>query len=846
MVSDREKSAANRLPKADDVRRKILTSSSDQSTLALTVTSLSDGRIVDVNDGFVQLSGYAREEAIGRTPDELGLWSDAQEREARFTRLKTGEPVPDIEARFRLKNGEERVGLIGSAVVGINGERCVVSSVVDITDRKRAEDALRESAAQARRLLALNQAIMANMGEGMYAVDGHGLVTYMNAEAERLFGWTSEELLGRRMHDVTHHMHPDGSPFPIEECAGFKARHEGEVLKDFEDTFIKRDGTFFPVSYSSAPLRDEDGQIVGVVVVFQDITARKRADQAFRESREQLAVELAGMQRLQDLSGQLIRENNIDALYEQVLDAAVAIMRSDFASIQMYDLAADELRLLGHRGFNEDAARFWASIRSVSDSSCAVALRAGTRVIVSDVLTCEALAGSEHLRMFAHTGIRSVQSTPLISRYGSVLGMISTHWGQPYTPSDRDLRVFDVLARQAADLIERSQAEQRLRESEAHLRQVSQVKDEFLATLSHELRTPLNAVLGWAKMLRAGTLRPEIAERALESLERNAKAQAQLVDDLLDVSRVISGKLQINHELVELAGVIASAVDTVRPAALAKHLSLRVNADPNAQTVVNGDADRLRQIVWNLLSNAIKFTPAHGQVDIVLRRVNSHAEIVVRDTGDGIDGSFLPFVFDRFRQADGTTTRRHGGLGLGLAIVRHLAEAHGGTATAHSDGLGQGATFTVCLPVTADTTRTTQRQRDGAERIDALALKGTRILVVDDEADARDLLRVVLESQGADVTVTASVDEALGVLDREAFQVLVADIGMPDRDGYALIQAVRDRRGPNATIPAIAVTAYASARERETALAAGYNAHLAKPIEPEQLLAAISRPYATA
>lgn len=712
----------------------------------------------------------------------------------------------------------------------------------DITERKRAEEALRENTAEARRLLTLNQTILANMGEGMYAVDANGHVTYMNAEAERLFGWRCDELVGRRMHDVTHYKHRDGSPFPIEECAGFNVLRAGKVLTDFEDTFIRSDGTFFPVSYSSSPLRSGDGQIVGLVVVFRDITDRKRAADALRESREQLAAELADMQRLQDLSLQLVGENSVQALYEQILDAAVAIMRSDYASIQMVDPELGPvggLRLLGHRGFTPFAASFWSTVRLAQENVCAVAVSRGQRTIVRDVETCEFLVGTEDLKVFLQTGIRAVQFTPLLSRSGRLLGMISTHWQKLHQPSERDLRLFDVLARQAADLIERSHAEQKLRESEAHLRRMSQVKDEFLATLSHELRTPLNAVLGWAKMLRTGTLRPDVAERAFESLERNANAQTQLVDDLLDMSRIISGKLQIRHERVDLSTVIATAVDTVRPTAISKRLLLRVNADPDLQILVNGDPDRLRQIVWNLVSNAIKFTPPQGQVELTLRHSGADAEVIVRDTGEGIDGVFLPFVFDRFSQADGTTTRRHGGLGLGLAIVRHLTEAHGGTVTAQSDGTKRGATFIVRLPVAGLRPQVSESAPGARQWIGASVLEGTRILIVDDEADAREVLRAVLELEGADITLAESADEALLAMENETFDVLVADIGMPDRDGFALIRAVRDLDGSKAGIPAIAVTAYASARERERALEAGYNWHVAKPVQPERLVAAI-------
>jgi CheY-like chemotaxis protein len=306
------------------------------------------------------------------------------------------------------------------------------------------------------------------------------------------------------------------------------------------------------------------------------------------------------------------------------------------------------------------------------------------------------------------------------------------------------------------------------------------------------------------------------------------------------MSRIVSGHLHIASEPVDLAAVVAAAVDTVRPAADSKGVSLLVGNAPAGKTVVNGDAGRLRQIVWNLLSNAVKFTPAGGRIEIETRPVGAEVEIVVRDNGEGIDAAFLPFVFDRFRQADGRATRRHGGLGLGLAIVKHLTEAHGGTATAHSDGPGKGAQFSVRLPALAPASRRRPRPASGRARA-GRSLRGTRILAVDDEADARELLRTVLEMEGATVSTAESAGEALHLLQENGFHVLLADIGMPDQDGLWLIEAIRNADNANLRIPAIAVTAYASLAERDRALEAGYDWHLPKPVDPEQLVAAVAQ-----
>ncbi len=397
------------------------------------------------------------------------------------------------------------------------------------------------------------------------------------------------------------------------------------------------------------------------------------------------------------------------------------------------------------------------------------------------------------------------------------------------------------------DISAQVQARLAIAESESQFRQLAdslseanRIKDEFLATLSHELRTPLNAILGWSHLLRSGTLPAQTHQRALEALDRNAKAQTQLVDDLLDVSRIISGKLAIKSEQVDLAAVIAVAIDAIRPSATAKGVNLEVTIDPGAQVFVTGDADRLQQVAWNLLSNAVKFTPDGGRVDVEVRRAVSCAELIVADTGQGIAASFLPHVFERFRQADSSTARTHGGLGLGLAIVRHLTEAHGGSVTVESAGTGQGTTFVVRLPIRAVAERTMVADAPGI-RSNERTLAGRRVLVVDDEEDARELLQFVLQAQGADVTTAGSAGAALQLIDRDAFDVLVADIGMPEQDGLSLIRAIRNLPAASGgATPAIAVTAYASLREREEALRAGYNWHLSKPVELNQLIGAVA------
>lgn len=399
----------------------------------------------------------------------------------------------------------------------------------------------------------------------------------------------------------------------------------------------------------------------------------------------------------------------------------------------------------------------------------------------------------------------------------------------------------EAVAGTTRDVTERRRAEDTLRESEQRLTDANRVKDEFLAILSHELRTPLNAVLGWAHMLRAGTIAPEVQRRALEALERNAKLQAQLVDDLLDVSRIMSGKLRIDNAAVDLAAVVADAVDAVRSAAAAKQLPIAVRVDSDAQVIVTGDEHRLAQIASNLLANAVKFTPAGGHIDVELRHDAASAEMIMRDTGEGIDPAFLPHVFDRFRQADSARSRKHGGLGLGLAIARHLAEAHGGTIEARSDGLGKGATFVVRLPGRIATRRAIENAAPAVERSSGRCLVGLRLVVVDDEPDARDVTKAILEYEGAEVVPAESAGEALHAISGKGFDALVADIGMPEQDGYWLIRAVRSLPpSDGGTIPAVALTAWTAPKDREEAIAAGYDRHLGKPVDPDALVATVS------
>ncbi len=404
------------------------------------------------------------------------------------------------------------------------------------------------------------------------------------------------------------------------------------------------------------------------------------------------------------------------------------------------------------------------------------------------------------------------------------------------------------LTRQKQAESERLNSLESERVARAEAERASHMKDEFLATLSHELRTPLNAILGWSHILRTGPKASEEITEGLIVIERNARAQTQIIEDLLDMSRIISGKVRLDVQQMDLADVVKAAIETVKPAATTKEIRLQSVLDPLAHPV-SGDPNRLQQVFWNLLSNSVKFTPKGGRVQIRLERVNSHVEVSITDTGQGIATEFLPFVFDRFRQADASTTRRFGGLGLGLSIVKQLVELHGGSVRVNSPGVGKGATFAVALPLTVihPEPETLTERRHPKTRVLNVApdacveISGVKVLVVDDEPDSRALVKRLLEECDAVVSTAASASEALKCVQQQPFDVLISDIGMPNEDGYALIKQVRALASEKGgSLPALALTAYARSEDRVKSVVAGFQMHLAKPVEPGELIAMVA------
>jgi PAS domain S-box-containing protein len=536
-------------------------------------------------------------------------------------------------------------------------------------------------------------------------------------------------------------------------------------------------GDVIPTTLNASALRDTEGRVIGAIGILRDMRELDKA-RAYAES---LIKNAPDPVFVSDLEGKILQANDaVSHLLGFRQDEVVEQSVSRF-------LGADETR------------EFVAALREVVEHGVSRNVRLHPRSASGEVIST------------------TLNASALRDADGNVIGAIGIL---------RDMRAYEQVLHD-------------LEESRRELRDADQAKDRFLAVVSHELRTPLTAMLGWVRLLTTGMLDDATSARALPVIERNTKLLAQLIDDLLDVSRIVAGKLRLEVGPVDLVAVIESAIEAVQSLADAKSVGLKAVLDPSA-----GDPGRLQQVVCNLLANSIKFTPSRGRIDLRLERAGSNARLTVRDTGRGISPEVLPHIFDRFRQDE--RTRRHGGLGLGLAIVRHIVELHEGSVRAESDGEGRGATLVVELPLPADDIRPASKPAAVYRRLESASsrlinLAGRRILVVDDEADARDLLAQILGQAGADVVVVASADEALDTLRRWRPDVLVSDIGMPGDDGYALIRKVRARGSEEGgQVRALALTAYARSEDRALALEAGFHTHIAKPVDPLELTALIA------
>jgi PAS domain S-box-containing protein len=739
------------------------------------------GAITDANDAFLNSMGYTREELLaGRVRWDEMTPPDLKHLDVLACEelITKGKHAP-YEKAYIGKDGRRVPILVGSALLEDNPES-VISFILDLTKLKHTEEELRASQA-------LFQSFMNYSPGNAYIKDESGRYLYVNSRVERSFNRSLAKWIGKTDFDL----------FPYETAVSFRENdlavlNGGQVIQQ-QETVPLEDGEHYYLAFKF-PLKDAAGDcLLGGMSV--DITELKRAEDALRQSEERF----------------------------RLATRAVAGMVYDW-DVKTGDVYRSEglYRLIGIHPEDTPPTQAWWSERIHPDDLA----RIGTT-------WNSMLAGRNDCYDFEY-------------RVRHEDGSWVELWDQGYLIRDEHGQLIRVVG-STTDITDRKRAEAereqlliRERAAREDAEAANRIKDEFLAVLSHELRSPLNPILGWTKLLRSREFDKAATTRALETIERNAKIQIQLIDDLLDVAGIMRGKLALNVHPVDLTVIIEAAIETVRLAAEAKSIQIQTHFMGDVSHVA-GDSGRLQQVVWNLLSNAVKFTPSGGRVKATLEQVDSQAQITVSDTGKGISQKFLPYVFDYFRQADSSTTRKFGGLGLGLAIVRNIVELHGGTVQAASLGEGQGATFTVRLPLLKDEgERVTNDDYSLYSSSDASPLTSVRVLVVDDEADTRELIAVILQQFEAEVTTVASAEEALQTLAQSEIDVLVSDIGMAEMDGYMLLEQLRTLPSEQAGIPAIALTAYAGELNQQKALAVGFQRHLAKPVEPNDLVIAVA------
>ena len=671
--------------------------------------------------------------------------------------------------------------------------------------------------------------VVASSDDAIVSKDLNGTILSWNPGAERIFGFTEQEAVGNSIRMII----PDD--LQSEEDLVLARLRAGERIDHYRTTRRRKDGTLISIELTVSPIRGESGTMLGATKIARDVTDRVRL--------EQLAQERALLTaKISEVGATLTSSLDRDTVVQKVTDAATELTGAEFGAF-FYNVrdehSGDAYMLYTLSGAPKEAFSRFPHPRATAVFG--PTFRGEATVRLSDV-TRDPRYGrnAPHFGMPAgHLPVRSYLAVPVKGRSDEVLGGLFFGHSQADQFTEHHEQLAEGIATWAAVALENVRLY-------VEARTANQLKDEFLAVLSHELRTPLNAILGYARLLRGGILTGEKSIQALDTLERNATSLTQIVDDVLDVSRIVAGKIRLDVQAVEMPVVVANAVATVQPAADAKGVRVQTVIDPRVGPV-SGDPSRLQQVLWNLVSNAVKFTPKGGRVQVRLERVDSHVDTVVSDNGAGIEPQFLPYVFDRFRQADSGTTRKTGGLGLGLAIVRHIVEMHGGTVSATSSGPGQGATFRVRLPlmIVHGDLRTWTGEHPRVERPVITRqlgdLSGLDILAIDDEADSLGLLRAVLEAAGAEVT---TVNAPLAAIDRIRVvqpDAVIIDLGMPDLDGFALIGQIRTSDDPLIRhIPAAALTAFARSDDRTKALRSGFDMHLAKPIDPAELVASIA------
>lgn len=891
----------------------------------------ADLRVRSASRSFYRAFRTTPADTEGRPIYELGnrQWNIPSLRELLDELLPTNGNFNDYLVEHDFPDIGPRTMLLNARRIhdGDNTTKLILLAFEDITERRKLE---LENDAQRKWL----HVTLSSIGDAVIATDAGARVTFLNATAEAMTGWTAQQARGQPLHEVFNIFNEETRL--LVESPVSKAIRMGAIVGLANHTvLISRDGTERPIDDSAAPVRDDHGNITGVVMVFHDITDRRASERVLEQSeyRRRIALDSSQLgtwhvnpatkaltcdQRFRDIFG-VPGANWLD--YEPV----IAIMHpEDQPRVRAAVAAATrpddpvpyniEYRIVhpdgsvrwvlakgrvnfANRGpgkLQRTAVSFDGTVGDITDRKAAEealevsevryrrlfeAAHDGILIIdpdgrlITDVnpflidllgYPREHFIGKElwQIGVFADkaesqaamyevrkNGSIRYENKPLVDRNGRrhAVEIVANIYDQDHSP---------VIQCNIRDISERKRFED---EREAHLHNeqllrmeaetANRAKDLFLATLSHEMRTPLNAIVGWISILRADGCDAADLKEGLEVIQRNTTAQVQLIEDVLDVSRIFSGKLRLEIKPCELIESIRAGVEVVRPAAEAREIALTLQLDPAASRAMC-DAARIQQVVWNLVSNAVKFTPKGGGVRVTLEREKSSLRIAVTDSGQGISPELLPFVFDRFRQADSSTRRRFGGLGLGLSIVKHIVEMHGGTVAAASDGPRRGSTFTVRIPIRAvsinedgdnDAPEADRATTSGSTEVSSVVrLDGLRVLIVDDEADARRLLTRVLQDSGAQVTAAAGAAEALDALSKSRPNILISDLGMPDEDGFDLIRQVRALGHSVKDLPAVALTAFVHKDDQRRTLLAGFQIHIPKPVDPHDLTAVVA------
>ena len=829
--------------KRDELKR-------EKELLATTLACIGDAVILTDDKGLVTflnseaeaLTAWTNEEACGHPLNEV----------FNIINEKTGE---------RVENPVEKVVRIGG-VVGLANHTVLIAKdgreipiddsaapirypggpmfgVVlvfrDFTERRRAEETLREREERFH--------TMADGAPVMIWLSGlDKLCTWFNRQWLEFTGRTMEQELGNGWAEGVH-------PDDLDRCLKtYVEAFDNRQPFSMEYRLKRHDGEWRWVLDTGTPTYEANNKFAGYIGSCIDMTDLKHSSEALRQIQARLTDELSAKSRLQELSAQLVPQGELKPLLQAILAAAADLTGTDKGNIQIYDPQTEKLRIFVHQGLGRRLLKHFAEDGWVA--TCAQAASKTERVIVPDVQILEALRGTVELEIVMEDGIRSIQSTPLISRDGRLLGMLNNHYRTPGGPDDQKLRYIDLLARQAADLIERHQAEQALLVKEAELERLfareqelretaedaNRLKDEFLAIMSHELRNPLNVISGYSELLVRNEVLIQFPQvhRMADAIRRNAKAQSKLISDLLDLSRLRSGKLELNREIVSLIVSVNNAIDTVSADAQAKDITIQFE-QPDESLFVDGDPVRLAQIVWNLLNNSVKFSQPGGHIIVRLAKEKDHVTLTVEDNGQGIDPTFLPYIFELFRQADQSTTRSHTGMGIGLAVVQQLVELHNGSISAYSAGFGKGAQFTVKLPLSLEIKSELAPVLDLTKTLEHFS-----VLVVDDSEDTAEMLAQVLKLSGANVISATSGNEALGIIADNEFDVVLSDISMPGMDGFEFLRHLRQIPG-RADVPVLALTGFGRPEDVERAKNEGFFSHLTKPFDLDVLMEILKR-----